>query len=68
VAQHQVRSIAGQAGWEAPKAFVDSLVRTLEAAPSPDPLRLDLLVADLLEDRDGKWWLTQVRHWLCFSL
>lgn len=54
-----VRS-AGNAGWGAPKAFVSELAKTLEASNSHHHHpRLNELVADLIEDKDGKWWLTQ---------
>lgn len=63
----QVRSIAGNAGWEAPKVFVAGLVDKLETetaaagdATRAAPLRFEEFVADLIEDREGKWWLTQV--------
>eukprot|EP00752_Nemacystus_decipiens_P013077 g11566.t1 len=59
-----VRSIAGRVGWEAPKAFVADMVAALELAESAPastiPLRFSLMAVDLIEDRKGKWWLTQV--------
>lgn len=39
------------------------MVAALESAERDTPtipLRFDLMAVDLIEDRDGKWWLTQV--------
>lgn len=70
----KVRSIAGHAGWEAPKAFVAGMVATLESeaaaatatTSSTAPLRFGEIVADLIiDDTEGKWWLTQARQTFC---
>lgn len=67
----KVRSIAGHAGWDTPKAIVAGMVAALESAPatptatgaasSTTALRFGEFVADLIiDDIEGKWWLTQV--------